>query len=359
MKTSNVKSEIGSEYWLEKNNKNAENINFNFQQEHKYLLSGRTAIDYVLQDILQEKIIKKVYVPSYCCQSMLQAFQDNNIEIEFYDVIYNNKLEYDINLEKECDIFYAMNYFGFEETRMDYYIEKFASKKTIIIEDITHSLLSTKSYNSKSNYMIASLRKWFPIMTGGIAIKGNGKFKVNNEQFPTNLNVYNAKKEAMSKKYSYIIGEKKISKEEFLNQYKESNEELSRNYKNYNIDEESLSILKNIDINEVNQTRQRNAKIIFDNLKINKNIKFLCNMKKGDCPLFIPIIVKKEMRADLRNYLTSNKIFCPIHWPKPENAKECELYEIELSLICDQRYSEEDIKREVNILNYFFEEKES
>ena len=359
MKTSNIKSEIGSEYWLEKNNKKAENINFNFQQEHKYLLSGRTAIDYVLQEILQEKIIKKVYFPSYCCQSMIQAFQDNNIEIEFYDVIYSNKLEYNINLETECDIFYAMNYFGFEETRMDYYIEKFASKKTIIIEDITHSLLSEKPYNGKSDYMIASLRKWFPIMTGGIAIKGDGKFQVNNEEFSTNLNVYNSKKEAMSKKYRYIIGEKNISKEEFLKQYKDSNEELSRNYKNYNIDKESLAILQNIDFNEVNQTRQRNAKIIFDNLKINENIKFLCNMKKGDCPLFIPIIVNKEMRADLRNYLTSNKIFCPIHWPKPEKAKECALYETELSLICDQRYSEEDIKREVNILNYFFEEKES
>ena len=133
---------------------------------------------------------------------MLQAFQDNNIEIEFYDVSYNNKLSYNINLETECDIFYAMNYFGFEETRMDYYIEKFAAQKTIIIEDITHSLLGEKSYNSKSNYMIASLRKWFPVITGGIAIKRDGKFQIEDNHFGTNLKIYTAKKKAMESFFS-------------------------------------------------------------------------------------------------------------------------------------------------------------
>ena len=230
MKINNKKDEIGSEYWLEQNEGKIENNNLEFEQEHRYLLSGRTAIDYILQDIMLKKEIKKVYFPSYCCQSMLQAFQDNDIKIEFYEVTYNEKLEYNIDLDIECDIFYAMNYFGFEDARMDYYIEKFEAKKAIIIEDITHSLLSEKSYNPKSDYMVASLRKWFPIISGGIAIKNRGNFDIDNSTFDTNINMYTSKKKAMEKKYQYMIGNPNVSKEEFLKEYQESNEELHQNY---------------------------------------------------------------------------------------------------------------------------------
>lgn len=358
MKINNKKDEIGSEYWLEQNEGKIENNNLEFEQEHRYLLSGRTAIDYILQDIMLKKEIKKVYFPSYCCQSMLQAFQDNDIKIEFYEVTYNEKLEYNIDLDIECDIFYAMNYFGFEDARMDYYIEKFEAKKAIIIEDITHSLLSEKSYNPKSDYMVASLRKWFPIISGGIAIKNRGNFDIDNSTFDTNINMYTSKKKAMEKKYQYMIGNPNVSKEEFLKEYQESNEELHQNYKNYNMDEESLKILKNIDISEIKEARRQNAKTIMNNLRTNENIKFLFDLTINDCPLFVPIIVKQKYRNELRKYLISNNIFCPIHWPKPEATEENELYETELSLICDQRYSKEDMEKEVSIINYFFEEKE-
>lgn len=356
MKTNNQKNEIGSEYWLEQNDVNVTNNSLKFEQEHRYLLSGRTAIDYVLQDIMMKKDIKKVYFPSYCCQSMLQAFQDKNIEIVFYKVTHNGKLQYDIDVNTECDIFYAMNYFGFEESRMDNYIEKFVTKQTIIIEDITHSLLSEKIYNPKSDYMIASLRKWFPIISGGIAIKNVGSFEIDDSDFETNFNLYNNKKKAMEEKAKYISGEENISKEEFLKQYQESNEELNKNYKNYKIDDESLRILKNIDISKIKETRRKNAKILIS--KLNKNVKSLFDLKNGDCPLFVPIIVKKEFRDNLRKYLVNNNIFCPVHWPKPNVIVENDLYEMELSLICDQRYSEKEMEKEVNIINNFFEEKE-
>ena len=356
----NMIKEIGSEFWLKPKYDDNYNDNifksYEFEQNKTFLLSGRTAIDYVLQDIMLKKDIKKVYFPSYCCQSMLQAFQDKNIEIVFYKVTYNGKLEYDIDLNTKCDIFYAMNYFGFEKSRMDYYIEKFATKQTIIIEDITHSLLSEKMYNTKSDYMIASLRKWFPIISGGLAIKKCGSFEIDAGTFETNKNFYNTKKKAMEKKSKYILGETNISKEEFLKEYQESNEELNKNYKNYTIDEESLEILRNIDIAEIRENRRQNAKMLIS--KLNKNVKILFDLKNGDCPLFVPIIVKKEYRNDLRKYLVDNQIFCPVHWPKPSIIAENDLYEIELSLICDQRYSEKEMEKEVNVINNFFEEKE-
>lgn len=356
MKNENKRFEIGSEYWLEDNNKTIIKYRKDLKFDSKFLMSGRTAIDFVLQDIMKNKKVKKAYFPSYCCDSMLQPFYDNNIEIEFYEVNFNEKFEYTINLNKECDIFYAMSYFGFEETRMDYYIEKFA-KNCIVIEDITHSLLSQKVYNDNSDYIIASLRKWFPIITGGIAIKKDGTFNIDNKNFEINEIVYKNKKEAMRNKYKYIMNDENVQKQEFLDQYARSNKELSNNYKDYNMDHESKEILNKLDLDLIRKLRKENAMTIIKYLETNNNIKLMCKIKEGDCPLFIPIIVKKGYRDSLKKYLIDNNIYCPVHWNKPQNVQNSDIYETELSLICDQRYSEKEIKKYIKILNCFFKEK--
>lgn len=50
----------------------------------------------------------------------------------------------------------------------------------------------------------------------------------------------------------------------------------------------------------------------------------------------------------------SNNIFTPVHWPYESNKLngtiKNPLYETEISLICDQRYSLEDMKRQIEVL---------
>ena len=50
-----------------------------------------------------------------------------------------------------------------------------------------------------------------------------------------------------------------------------------------------------------------------------------------------------------------NNIFTPVHWPyESENLNgfiENQLYETELSLICDQRYSLNDMNRQIEVLS--------
>ena len=69
------------------------------------------------------------------------------------------------------------------------------------------------------------------------------------------------------------------------------------------------------------------------------------------CPLFVPVTVREGKRKDLQNRLRENEIFCPIHWLKPDTGCESNLYDIELSLICDQRYGEQDMLRIVSVIN--------
>jgi hypothetical protein len=53
--------------------------------------------------------------------------------------------------------------------------------------------------------------------------------------------------------------------------------------------------------------------------------------------------------------LIREQIYCPIHWPKSPYHGDCgELYDRELSLICDQRYDLTDMARMVGVIQRYF-----
>ena len=176
--------EIGSEFWLEKKEENNHTSYIIDSNENKILcMSGRTAIDYALFLFQKQRKILDVYFPSYCCQSMLQPFLERNIKIHFYSVRFEKgKFIFDIDCNKKCDLFFAMNYFGFAANNMDYYIDNFKRKNVIVIEDSTHSWLSQRKYNRNSDFVVASLRKWFPIISGGVLINPSGNIRLSVEQ---------------------------------------------------------------------------------------------------------------------------------------------------------------------------------
>ena len=349
--------EIGSEYWLEKIYKG--NLKIEEKDNQILFMSGRTAIDYAIDLIEKHKKVKNVYMPSYCCSSMLAPFIERNIKIEFYTVSFNGeKFVYDIDSDKDCDIFFAMNYFGFTINNMDFYIDIFKNKNknTFIIEDSTHSLLSKRIYNGKSDFVVASLRKFFPIISGGILIANNTEFipyiKEDKKDLKSNVNYSTIKEQAMIEKAKYINKEE-INKEEFLGKFKKANYILDIDYKRYKIDNKSYEILENMDLTEIVNKRKNNSKIIYTFLASQKNIKYIKYNEEDDCPLFIPIILEENERNELKKYLVENGVYCPNHWPIPSlitDEKQRKIYNMELSLICDQRYSEQEIQSYVELI---------
>ena len=134
--------------------------------------------------------------------------------------------------------------------------------------------------------------------------------------------------------------------------YHESSKILEEDYKNYSIDEESLKIIMGINLETIRKARIENSKVIYDKLKNNINIKFLINdYNERDGLLFVPIILEKEKRDILRKYLIENKIYLPVHWPQEEKTNN--IFENELSLICDQRYNKSQIEQYIDLLIEF------
>lgn len=327
--------------------------------DQKFLFSGRTAIDYVLQDVQLK--LNSVYMPSYCCNSMLQPFIDRGIEIEFYNVAFEDgDVNYEIDYTKQVDLFFGMSYFGFDCSNMDAIISSFRMNGVIVIEDITHRLFSTPNHCVDSNYLVASIRKWLPVPTGGVAIKLDTSFNgIRLKQIPAE--VLDKKVKAMKKKNNYLINKKdELEKREFLALFSDFNTDIKKLYRNRAIDFWSERVLKNTDISKIRIARIQNALYVYNNFKDNRSMELIFNKldPEKDCPLFIPIRMRNNTRNQLKEFFVGSSIYCPIHWPLSEivdndNNVDTSIYEQEISLICDQRYGLSEMQFQLDKVGEF------
>ncbi len=352
-------SEIGSFFWLDGEEKKSSVGEINwlpFVEDSTFAFSGRNAIDLALRDILNNKSINRVLVPSYCCVSMLQSFIDRGIKIEFYNVEYKNgAFTYTVPEADARTIVIIMSYFGLDTSACHNEIKKLNKSGAVVIEDITHSLLHNDSLSEYSDYLIASLRKWFAIPTGGWVGKKHG----NLSEKPTmdSNHAVEDKISGMKEKYEYLAG-KINSKENFLFANATFENDLIHVDRMLKIDDTSLGIVAGTDVTSVAEQRRKNTETLLSGLQDLDGIVLTLpkvNLQV-DTPLFLPIFLKTEDRDELRKQLIEKDIYCPIHWPEVMGAEEG-VRANELSLICDQRYGEGDMKVIVDEIHAWYQGK--
>ena len=132
---------------------------------------------------------------------------------------------------------------------------------------------------------------------------------------------------------------------------------MDLDFSDYAADSDSVDALSSLDVQFLKQRRHENASVIYEALNEldNPSIRPLFpQLGENDTPLFVPVLVSPEIRADLRRFLIQNQVYCPIHWPDAQTGGGAALYASELSLLCDQRYTAEDIKLEMNLIKEFF-----
>ena len=344
-----IKFEIGSHFWLEEQKEDKDNhitnnsFNWFFNScDGSFTFSGRSAIELAIKDAIENRKVKRAAVPSYCCSSMVQPFFNFDIPISFYDIIFNGeKIEYHINKNEECDLLLIMKYFGAEANHYDEIIFSLKNKGCIVIEDVTHILLNDRNDNYIADYQVASLRKWFPVPSGGILTKKKGKLKykpnIDSEDY------VKTKIEAMKEKYNYMIG-KTDDKNYYLQKFAQFETSLPKLDRMLKIDDTSRKILETLDINSHKYKRKENAAILYKRLQNLNEVVFLDNAyeTQNNVPLFVPILLSIEKRDKLRRFLIEKGVFCPVHWPEVKGSK-VGIRENELSLVCDQRYNSDDM----------------
>lgn len=323
----------------------------------QYVMSGRTALDYIAKD-LKAKNINSVLLPSYLCESIIVPFKNNGFKIKFYEVYlkgFNFTAETDNVSISENTAILICDYFFFDKKYYDKLIKFAKTRRLTVIHDITHSLLSENLSIKKDDYYFASLRKWLAVPDGALFVRKDGEIDINSATL--NDEFYIFKNTAMSLKRDYIQNGSG-DKEEFRKAFKKAEGCLENNFENKSVSKEALDKLADIDFQKIIAARKFNSKRILEGFK-NLPLKVLHN---DNCPLFIPVFFKDEEERDgFQKYMADKKIYLPIHWPLFENAGLSErakgIYDTALSIVIDQRYSAMDMHKIIKEANNFFEGK--
>jgi len=333
-----ISKEIGSEFWdilpLLRTG------NALFPESVQWYLSGRSALQAVVAEL---KDCHTVAMPSWCCDSMIKPFTDAGMEVRFYPVVFYESLVQEI--KQDCEVLFLMDYFGY--TTSDIHLLNYNG---IVIRDVTHSVFS--AVYSDADYYFGSFRKWCGVWTGGYAWTKDGH-ELQTEL--TNDGEYVALREkAMRQKAEYISGARKDKG--YLKLFDKA-EELLENVGPLPAACRDVQIAKKLDIDTIRNRRRANAEVLrfaFPDWLI------FHELLPNDVPMFVPVLVPDRKRDELRRYLIKNKIYCPVHWPVSAfhklNDKERFIYENEISLVCDQRYTVEDMYRMVETIKAFWKE---
>lgn len=325
--------------------------------------SGRNAIEHLLGYLVSIGRVKRVLLPDYVCQSVTDAAIRAGIPIGTYPIDLSYYFTAS-DIEDQLlpgDCIYIAHYFGqsLNDSQLSA-IAKWKNDGFLIIEDITLSLLSADSKGGVGfgSYVLGSIRKWFSIPDGGF-------LTTTSEELPTEVQGTCVSKytdyylTVQSMKRQYIQGGcvDKALKEIYMGYYSLSIDELFSDYALYPISAWSINYLQNADIEKITAKRMENYDYLYSLISDIPGLELKITRENGYIPFGMEICC--DRRDDLLKYLISEDIYCNVHWRLPASEKNsaiAQLAQRSMTIPCDQRYEQEDLRRIAKCLRKWFEE---
>ncbi|WP_034729201.1 hypothetical protein [Chryseobacterium sp. JM1] len=304
--------------------------------------SGRAAVYNLLKVGIAEYKWKKVGFPGYYCHEVVDFCRDLDIDIVYYQYnpLENNRIEWDDN---EGDVLVNVNFFGIRKADVSHL------KKTVIIEDVTHDLLSTG--RSSADYVFGSLRKQLPIGVGGFCIVKENDFFTDTHETVAADEAYQKKSVAMLLKADYLKNNLD-SNTLYRHYYQEAEKMFESRLTDSLMPQQAIAQLGTFPIEDLINTTRENISFGVKELKPNNSYQVL-NNENGFC--LVLYCRASEIRDHLRNYLIEHKIFPAVLWPNQIFEKDKDLQGRILCIHMDFRYSHEEVKHIADKINTYFE----
>lgn len=343
--------EIGSEFWTGCCPKSDQGCKWQQPQSWSLIetLSGRVALEFVVERIKLDGVAS-VYMPSYCCHTMIEPFIKHGIRVVFYDVILlETSLKRQFNPDHGCDAVFLIDYFGHTDEETAIIADEQKAKGKNLIYDATHTIYSDFD-PTVYDYVFGSFRKWMDVNCGFVATKGviDANAQAGWKQFDEYVDM---RTRMFDLKRRFMNGED-VEKQQFLPLINEAEEMLEQGYHHTLPDQRSLDVLKQTDLPSLMMARKKNAMLLMQGITELADERIRCfshTIGAHDTPLFVPVWIQADIRNDLRRYLIEHSIYCPVHWPLSDlhviSDEAKQLYQSELSLVCDQRYDHFDMYR--------------
>lgn len=296
------------------------------------LNAGRYALEYVLK----ARHYRKIYLPFYICDSVLQPIKRLGIEYELYHI--NEHLEPTIvfNLKDDEAVLYV-NYFGLKNQ----FARLFCHTYSNTILDLTQAF-----YCEQGNKFVDkniqcdtfySCRKYFGVPDGAYLYTDC----ILNKELPQDISF---------ERMTFLTKRIDYSPQEGYADFQANDNSLST-VGMRRMSRLTERLMRGIDYSSKANRRINNFLILDKELRDTNRFKW--DMGYGAVPMVYPYYI--ENGAQLRQKLIDNQIFCARYWPNV--LKWCKKEEIEYQLtenmVClpiDQRYGENEMNHILNII---------
>lgn len=307
-----------------------------FYPDSQFLANGRQCVLWLIKYYKW----RRIWIPSYFCYEVVDAIKNAPIEVAFYedspladDTYSISKIDF-----KKGDVLLRVNFFGLRGFRSNVDIP------IPVIEDHSHDLIGEWAQKSDADWCIASLRKTIPIPEGGILWSPKGLFFENVFQcVEENESLAQKRWRGMELKKSYlqeIINDKNC----FRNLYLDTEKEFERLPISC-IDHRSLEYISSFDVVAWYLQKSKNQKLLS---RMELSYFKILNAENHKCNPFSCVLLfeDKEGRDQVRENLIKRCVYPAILWTIP-SSQSIEIQSIGdriLSVHCDGRYSEKDMK---------------
>lgn len=366
-RNSTLFKEIGGNFWLRAEQLNYRPVTPDIKKyisgdgEAFFTSSGRGAITAILSDITTDR--KTALLPLYTCDSVIQPFINKGYQVYFYNIAFDLAVDLTNLIDQitaVCPgIILFHSYFGFDTlSEVRQLFPRLRESGIVVIEDVTHSLFSGFD-KAGADYYCASLRKWLEIPDGGFAFSKENRSSMHEIKYAVNPIVTERFIKASLLKDRYVHSMDAKLKSEYRKWFYSIEDILAANSTVYSMSDVASAIWANTDFKEVCRARRNNYSFLYENImKSDLLYPVFGGISNNVVPLYLPVYIKGD-RSNVQTFFSNHDIYSPIHWPIPNLCKEyitqsvSYIYNQILSIPCDQRYSLDDMRRIVEVLDCY------
>ncbi len=289
------------------------------------LNTGRNCLEY----ILRARGYKKVYIPYYTCEVILEPFKKLNIPYEFYHIDIHLEIRDRFKLKADEALLYT-NYFGLKQRYVEHLAEKTGSR---LIVDNTQAFYAKPIQGIDSFY---TCRKFFGVADGAYLYMD----KLLEDEFV---------QDESYDRMAHLLKRIDLSAEQGFADFRKVDDGLD-NQPIRKMSKLSQRIMQSIDYEAAAKKRRENYQMLHEVLE--KDNKLVLSLEDDAVPMVYPFLAPIK---GLREILIDNKVFVARYWPNVldwTNEKDIEnhlAYQMQ-PLPIDQRYGREDMERILKII---------
>lgn len=289
------------------------------------LNTGRNCLEYILRACGY----KKVYIPYYTCEVLLEPFKKLGIPYDFYHIDIHFEIRDRFTLNADEALLYT-NYFGLKQR----YVEQLAEKTgTRLIVDNTQAFYAKPIQGVDTFY---TCRKFFGVADGAYLYTD----KLLDEDF---------EQDESWDRMAHLLKRIDLSAEQGFADFRKVDDGLD-NQPIRKMSKLTQRIIQSIDYEAAAKKRRENFQILHTTLGGMNNLELQFN--EDAVPMVYPFLSPVK---GLREKLIENKIYVARYWPNvlelttKDDTEYFFAYQMQ-PLPIDQRYSEEEMKSIINVI---------